>query len=243
MQEAFWSQILTIYSLLLTCVISTARGDLTRFHALVVLALVLSPITIYFVAYSIRSFWSTEHRLESLLGRTRYLRRFVVLFAGASWLAIFIYAYLPKGVDHFAQASCKGRSVMESFYLIVPFIYIQALAYLGDIYPIVLFVLPFVIMIAAWIIAILRKKREIWPSGEPYRPRFVKVWSVTFIPLIGFQADHGFRRTIGYYYPFIQFMTVVAFPMGYWVAVVELCTFGTADNTFSLSFGQVSSHS
>lgn len=49
----------------------------------------------------------------------------------------------------------------------------------------------------------------------------------------------GPRRTVGYYYPFIQFMSVVAFPMGYWVAVVELSTFATADNKFSLSFGQV----
>lgn len=179
-EEAFWSQILTVYSLLLTCLISTARGDLTRFHALVVLALVLSPITVYFVAYAIRSFWSKEHRLESLLGRTRYFRRFVVLLAGASWLAIFIYAYLPKGVAHFAQASCKGRSVVESFYLIVPFLYIQAFAYYGIIYPIFLFTIPILIMVATWIVAIVRKKSEIWPSGEPYRPRFVKVWSATF---------------------------------------------------------------
>ena len=182
-QEAFWSQILTIYSLLLTCFVSTARGDLTRFHALVVLALVLSPITVYFVAYSIRSFWSTQHRLESLLGRTRYLRRFVVLLAGTSWLGIFIYAYLPKGVDHFAQASCKGRSVTEGFYLIVPFQYMQA--YADEVYPIVLFTLALVLMVAAWIVAIFRKKTEIWPPGEPYRPRFVKVWSVTPAPLIG----------------------------------------------------------
>lgn len=32
------------------------------------------------------------------------------------------------------------------------------------------------------------------------------------------------------------------FPMGYWVIVVELCTYGTLDNTFSLSFGQVRLH-
>lgn len=30
--------------------------------------------------------------------------------------------------------------------------------------------------------------------------------------------------------------------MGYWIAVVELSTYGTQDNTFSLSFGQVCSH-
>lgn len=182
-QEAFWSQILTVYSLLLTCFISIAQSNLTRFHALVVLALVLSPITVYFVAYAIRSFWSTEHRLESLLGRTRYFRRFIVLLAGASWLAIFIYAYLPKGIEHFAQASCKGRSVTETFYLIVPFLYIQAYASEGYPGPTILFIIPILIMVAAWIIAILRKKGEIWPSGEPYRPRFVKVWSVTFVPL------------------------------------------------------------
>jgi len=184
-QEAFWSQILTIYSLLLTCLISTIRGDLTRFHALVVLALVLSPITVYFVAYAIRSFWSTKHRLESLLGRTRYFRRFVVLLAGAGWLAIFIYTYLPTGVDRFSQASCKGRSVMETFYLIVPFLYIDAAAFYGIIYPAFLFTFPFVIMIAAWITAILLRRKEIWPPGEPYRPRFVKVWSVAFAHVAG----------------------------------------------------------
>jgi len=184
-QEAFYSQILTIYSLLLTCLVSLVRGDLTRFHALVVLALVLSPITVYFVAYSIRSFWSGHHRLESLLGRTRYLRRFLVLLAGASWIAILIYAYLPNNEKRFAQASCKGRSVMDAFYLIVPFLYIWAFADAGVAYPAVLFTLPFLIMIAAWIIAILRRKKEIWPPGEPYRPRFIKVWSVDSVLAIG----------------------------------------------------------
>jgi len=81
---------------------------------------------------------------------------------------------------------------------------------------------PLSLMIVAWAAAIILKRREIWPPGQPYRPRFIKVW-----------------RTIGYYYPFIQFMSVVAFPMGYWVAVVELSTYGTMDNKFSLSFGQV----
>lgn len=179
-QEAFWSQILTVYSLLLTCFIAVLRGDLTRYHALVVLALVLSPITVYFVSYSIRSFWSTEHRLESLLGRTRYLRRIIVLFAGASWLGILIYAYLPRGVEHFAQASCKGRSVTDNFYLFVPFLYIIVYASLGDPYPAIIFAVPLALMIAAWVVAIILKRKEIWPPGQSYRPRFIKVWSVTF---------------------------------------------------------------
>lgn len=181
-KEAFWSQILTIYSLLLTCLISIIRSVLTRYHALVVLALVLSPITAYFIGYSIRSFWSTRHRLENLLGRSHYLRRIVVLFAGASWLAILIYAYLPRGVEHFAQASCKGRSVTDGFYLTVPFLYIQAYAGIGIVYPALAFALPFVVMTAAWVTAILRRRKEIWPPGEPYRPRIIKVWSASFAP-------------------------------------------------------------
>lgn len=207
---------------MLTCLISIIRGDLTRFHALVVLALVLSPITIYFIGYSIRSFWSTQHRLETLLGRSHYFRRFVVVFAGASWLVIFIYTYLPRGEAHFAQASCKGRSVTEGFYFTVPFLYIQAYANIGIVYPAILFAVPFVVMTAAWATAILRRRQEIWPPGEPYRPRIIKVC-----------------RTVGYYYPLIQFTSVVVLPMAYWVAVVELSTYGTQDNTFSLSFGQV----
>ena len=185
-QEAFWSQILTIYSLLITCLISTSRGELTRFHALVVLALALSPITVYFVAYAIRSFWSGNHRLEGLLGRTRYLRRFIVLLAGAGWFSMFIYAYLPKDEDRFAQAGCKGRSVMDNFYLIVPFLYIEAA--LQDpswSFTLALFVLPLAALVAAWIAGIYLRRKEIWPPGEPYRPRFAKVWSVTFVRVAG----------------------------------------------------------
>ena len=37
-------------------------------------------------------------------------------------------------------------------------------------------------------------------------------------------------------------MSVVVFPMAYWIAVVELSTYGTQDNAFSLSFGQVRVH-
>jgi hypothetical protein len=99
--------------------------------------------------------------------------------AGAAWLAILIYAYLPKGVIHFAQASCKGRSVTELFYLVVPFLYIIDYAALGIVYPAVLFAAPGIILTVAWIVAIYRRREEIWPPGTPYRPRIVKVWYVT----------------------------------------------------------------
>ena len=93
-------------------------------------------------------------------------------------MGILIFAYLPKDENRFAQASCKGRSVMDAFYLIVPFLYIAVFAEFGVIYPAVIFTLAFVLMIATWIVAIFLRKNEIWPPGEPYRPRFLKVWSV-----------------------------------------------------------------
>jgi len=184
-QEAFWSQVLTVYSLLITCLVAIARGDLTRFHALVVLSLIFSPITVYFIAYAVRSFWSGQHRLESVLGRTRYLRRSVILLAGSLWLGLFIFVYLPKGVDRFAQASCKNTSVIESFFLIVPLLFMGVGATAGLIYPVVLFTLIMLSMIVTWIVAIYLRRKEIWPPGEPYRPRFVKVWSVTFARTAG----------------------------------------------------------
>ena len=99
-------------------------------------------------------------------------------------MAIFIYTYLPKGVRNFAQASCKGRTAIEGFYLTIPFQYLWDWAVLYQVvYPVIIFAVPLATIIAAWIMAIVRKREEIWPPGEPYRPRFVKVWSVTFAPL------------------------------------------------------------
>ena len=44
-------------------------------------------------------------------------------------------------------------------------------------------------------------------------------------------------------YPFLQFLSVVLVPALYWVGTVELGVLDSQDNTFSLTFGQVGSHS
>ena len=41
-------------------------------------------------------------------------------------------------------------------------------------------------------------------------------------------------------YPFLQFWSVVAIPTAYWVGVIETGVLYSQDNTFSLTFGQVS---
>ena len=172
-KAAFWSQSLITYSLLITCATSLLQGSLTRFHAVILVSLVCSPVNVYFTGYSIRAFW-TSHRLDAALGKKQYARRAMVLFSVVVWIAILAYAYFPHA--KFAQDSCRGSSVAESFFLGAPFIFALALAVGGAVGVLVLFLATPTLVIVAWVFAIIRRRKEIWPPGEPYRPRFGRVW-------------------------------------------------------------------
>jgi hypothetical protein len=173
-KDAFWSQILTIYSLLLTACLSIFRGDLTKFHALTVSVIVASPLTIYFVVYSIRAMWGGEHRLENVLGRGQLLKRLFVMLAAVIWIALTIYTFLPQNAQRFAQSSCKPQPPLLNFFLITP---ISVGIMKGDqkpwLGPVV--ATPLFFLVLAWVIAILLKRHIIWPRGEPYRFNFWKV--------------------------------------------------------------------
>ena len=172
-KAAFWSQSLITYSLLLTCATSLLQGNLTRFHAVILISLVCSPINVYFTGYSIRAFWSS-HRLDATLGKKQYFRRAMVFFSVAVWFAILVYAYIPHA--KFAQDSCRGSSVAESFFLGAPFIFAWDLAMRGKVGVLVLFLATPILVIVAWVFAIIRKRKEIWPPGKARRLRFGKVW-------------------------------------------------------------------
>jgi antibiotic biosynthesis monooxygenase (ABM) superfamily enzyme len=53
--EAFWSQTLTLYSVLVAAAISISETNLTKFHAIIASELVMSPLTIYLAVYSVVS--------------------------------------------------------------------------------------------------------------------------------------------------------------------------------------------
>ena len=173
--EVFWSQALITYSLLLTCGISLIQGELTRFHSIVLISIVCSPVNVYFTGYAIRSFWST-HRLDEVLGKEKHKERATMFFSVAVWVAILIYAYLPRRYTGFAQDSC-GSSPAEAFFLGTPFVYAWLLAIAGKGGILLLFsFLAIPILVAlAWVVAIFNRRHDIW-GGEPYRPRFSKVW-------------------------------------------------------------------
>ena len=176
-KEAFWSQTLITYSLLITCGISLLKRQLTRFHSIVLLSIVCSPVNVYFTGYAIRAFWSTHH-LDGVLGKKQYVQRAMTFFSVAVWIAILVYAYLPQRHTEFIQDSCHGETLAEAFFLGTPFVYAWVLATAGKAGILLLFsFLAIPILIAfAWVVAIIRRRDKIWPPGRPYRPRFGKVW-------------------------------------------------------------------
>lgn len=174
-KAAFWSQSLITYSLLLTCLVSLLRGELTRYHSIILISIVFSPVNVYFTGYSIRAIWSS-HRLDAALGKEQFIRRGLVFVSVAVWTIILIYSYLPQRYTTFSQDACRSASVAEVYFIGAPFVFAWALASGGNPGFAIAFIAPPLLVIIAWIFAIFRKRKEIWPPGEPYRPRFGKVW-------------------------------------------------------------------
>ena len=157
----FYYQISTVYSLLITCSVSLIQQNITRFHATIALFIASSPVSIYFLVYSVRAFWG-EHRLDEVLGKKNHLNRGLVFFAAGIWISIVIYISLGSTKGHFTQESCStitARGVLEIGGVInAPSVVIAVIAALS------------------WFVSIMLVRKEIWPPGERYRPKFVTVW-------------------------------------------------------------------
>ena len=89
-EDAFYYQISTVYTLLITCSVSLFQENITRFHASVATFIASSPVSVYFLVYSVRAFWG-EHRLDAVLGKKKYINRGMVFFAAAIWISIVVY--------------------------------------------------------------------------------------------------------------------------------------------------------
>ena len=160
MKDAFYYQMSTVYALLITCSTSLFQGNITRPHATVAIFIASSPVSLCFLVYSIRAFWA-EHRLSAVLGKENYLNRGLVFLAVGIWSSIVVYTSLRSTRDHFLQKSCLGVTAQEIFGLegfIGPPTFIGAVAVL------------------LWPVSIVLARKEIWPPGERYKPKFTKVW-------------------------------------------------------------------
>jgi hypothetical protein len=160
-KDAFYYQISTIYTLLITCSVSLFQVNITRLHATIAIFIVSSPVSIYFIIYSVRTFWG-EHRLDTVLGRKNYLNRGLIFFAAGIWIAIVIYTSLKSTQSRFTQGSCRIITAQEVF----------ALRGLIGSPPVIITA----IAVLSWAFSIVLARKEIWPPGERYRPKFTTVW-------------------------------------------------------------------
>ncbi len=176
-ESAFWSQILTVYSLLITCAIALFQTSLTRFHAAVATVIAGSPLNFYLLIYSIASFFIRKHRLRDLVGRGRMLPRCMMLFAGALWIALLIYVFVPPHLTHYAQKSCEGSYAIVSHLYVVPFMLLKSAAR-GSLWLTLLMTIPPAATIIGWIAALILQRKVIWPSGQRWSPQFRRVWYV-----------------------------------------------------------------
>ncbi|THH29813.1 hypothetical protein EUX98_g4369 [Antrodiella citrinella] len=223
-QTALWSQLLTMYSLLLTCVISVSQRSLSRLYALLAVVIVGSPLSIYLVIYAFMSFFHRRHRLARVFGEGQFISRTLVVIAGGLWVALITFSMILSDRAHFAQSSC------DELYGSMGAIYVIPLLFFHDALTVnlgvgMLLILPLIFTGVAWATALILQRKAIWPSGERWRwrPHFGRIWSIT-----------------GRHYSFIHFMLLVMLPTLYWITVVELsCLLFSAGKGNVLSFGQI----
>ncbi|KAK7018935.1 hypothetical protein R3P38DRAFT_2979634 [Favolaschia claudopus] len=239
---AVWTQLLTVYSLLISGLIAIGSSSLSRFHSSLTIFLVMSPLSSTLVVYAIQGFCGRKHRLDNILsGRREHLlpRLLVISYAV---LSLFIVIYnSAASTSHFSPNPCEGDDVYTSAaavfanLLFVPYaglvgvlLVINNLVQLGAGGVIVVYSIlalaPFIILVCTLIYTIIKQKALLSREFR-MQPNRWKIW-VTW-------------DVIGEQYPFFHFCGVFLVPMIYWVIFNELQTFGTPDNIFAVSFGQI----
>ncbi|KAF8523249.1 hypothetical protein JB92DRAFT_1624088 [Gautieria morchelliformis] len=222
LKASFWSQILSVYSIIIPCVIAIITRSLTRIHAILATTTAGSPLNIYIVIYAIRTMWGNANHLGPTLRRGQIIPRIMVLGALVAWIGLTVYIMLPSHLSHFVQVDCErkaGAQLVPDFYFLHVVLFRNA--QLSGPWKWTM-ISPVPLAVVSWIIAIWRRRREIWSPGKQYSPRFWRVWQV-----------------VGDNYPFIKYASVVVIPFVYWVLIIELGTMETNDNRFTLTFGQV----
>ena len=175
-QEAFWSQMLMTHSLLLTCGISLALGQLTRFHSIIVISIVFSPVNFYLTIYAVRAFWSPSKAVFGK-GKEEHFRRATVLLSVVAWIGLLIYAYLPQRYTKFSQPSCRGTTFAEVYFLGAPFVFAWVLAgggLAGFAYLFAYLAIPILVALG-WVVAVFLK-RKIWWQSKSWVAMFCSVW-------------------------------------------------------------------
>ncbi|KAJ6568717.1 hypothetical protein B0H19DRAFT_1256441 [Mycena capillaripes] len=239
--EGVWTQLLTVYSLLISGIIAIGSQSLSRFHAGQTIFLVMSPLSATLVVYAVLGFLGRPHRLDSILSNSRQhlLPRTLVIVFWLIAMAFLIFTSISKD-SHFTKVSpCddlvdKGAGAALEYSLIfVPYVGVAIvilviIANFGDGYatgPVAIGACaPFILLVIALVCVIIKSRHSLAEQFRIQNNRW-KIWVVW-----DFSRDR---------HPFLHFCGVFLVPMIYWVIVNELRLSGTPDNLFSPSFGQV----
>ncbi|KAJ6526746.1 hypothetical protein B0H19DRAFT_1196916 [Mycena capillaripes] len=236
---AVWTQLLTVYSLLISGLIAIGGASMSRFHSGMTIFLVMSPLSSTLVVYAILGFCGRSHRLDVILSKRRehlIPRLLVIIFAVIS-VALVIFTSAANA-DHFMASPCEDddfyktvTGVLQNF-LFIPYagvvlLVISVARSQGDAAAagiILLALAPFLILVGSFIYAVIKQRHLLARQFQVQNNRW-KIWVVWDIT--------------GEQYPLLHFCGVFFIPMLYWVLVNEIRTVGTPDNFFSSSFGQI----
>lgn len=206
--EAFYSQVLSVYSLIVAAMITVIERNITRLHTVIATSLAGSPLSVYLLLYVLRSLMGRVTRLHGVFGPGKWINRILVLVMLPLWLTLTIIATLPPQKWHFQQSACddlvSGNHIVKLFNLAVFVLVFYEKPAIG-----VFIVVPLVL---AWGICIFLQRREIWKKHTifPYR----RIWCVSKQSSSIRCLLTPFRRKVVDNYPFIQFVSVVIFPHG-----------------------------
>ncbi|KAK6992084.1 hypothetical protein R3P38DRAFT_3088997 [Favolaschia claudopus] len=216
-ENSFFAQLLNVYSLIIAAMVAISKHNLTKLHSVISLTLASSPLSLYLLAYVIRSLFGKPTRLDKVFGKEKLWNRAIVLFMLPLWAAVLSFTAMPTSVWHFQQAACDSviadNSIVSLFFL--PFIvFFYVYPEIGGTF-LGLFLL-------AWGTCIYRLRKTIWAKKNRRFP-LGRLW----------------RKTVQHY-PFLQFCTVILFPHFIWIFNIEIgLRFLSNRESFEATYGQL----
>ncbi|KAJ7248087.1 hypothetical protein C8J57DRAFT_1522644 [Mycena rebaudengoi] len=222
--DGVWTQLLTVYSLLISAIIAIYTKGLSRFHSGMTVFLVLSPLSATLAIYAILGFCGRPHRLNSILSsRSEHLLPRVL---------VIVFCLLALSLLVFTSVSNDKHFTAISPFVLVVLLMMASYATAGDDFKTKALSAafsvsaPFILLFISMLVAI-----EILG---------LLVCTYYLFPPAGFlKKETTSRDLFGQRYPFLHFCGVFFVPMIYWVIVNEIRFINTPDNMFSITFGQV----
>jgi hypothetical protein len=160
---AVWSQILWVYSLLLTSGWTALRHHITRIHATLAFFMAASPVTLYIYFYALLSIFKRKHRLDTVIGPGQILARLTMLLSMAL-MAVGLAAILmpPESTSRilvFQQRACEPEGTITNDFFLIPLLSFRRLPEGPKVGLISALAATVVFLILAWLYAFFHRFR------------------------------------------------------------------------------------